>query len=140
MGYAVELYFDPGSESAVRRIWSGIADEFGLSAMSDKRCKASCLSRRVFRRCRPSQLPPKAARVCQVTGPIRVPIGQCRDISDCRGCGIPGPCSDERVARLPRAVSHSLFQVWRLLLNLLPARQLGTALHRCHRSHGHRDW
>ncbi len=34
MGYAVELYFDPGSESAVRRIWSGIADEFGLSTMS----------------------------------------------------------------------------------------------------------
>lgn len=33
MGYAVELYFDPGSDLAVRRIWSGIADVFGLSTM-----------------------------------------------------------------------------------------------------------
>ena len=42
-----------------------------------------------------------------------------------------GACGDERVARLPRAVSHKLFQVWRLLLRLLLARELGTALHRC---------
>lgn len=33
MGYAVELYFDPDSDLAVRRIWNGIADEFGLSTM-----------------------------------------------------------------------------------------------------------
>ncbi len=33
MGYAVELYFDPGSDLAVRRIWSGIADAFGVSTM-----------------------------------------------------------------------------------------------------------
>ncbi len=33
MGYAVELYFDPDSDLTVRRIWSGIADEFGLSTM-----------------------------------------------------------------------------------------------------------
>lgn len=33
MGYAVELYFDPDSDLAVRRIWSGIADAFGLSTM-----------------------------------------------------------------------------------------------------------
>ncbi len=33
MGYAVELYFDPDSDLAIRRIWSGIADAFGLSTM-----------------------------------------------------------------------------------------------------------
>ena len=33
MGCAVELYFDPDSDLAIRRIWSGIADAFGLSTM-----------------------------------------------------------------------------------------------------------
>lgn len=33
MGFAVELYFDPDSDLAVRRIWSAIADGFGLSTM-----------------------------------------------------------------------------------------------------------
>ena len=33
MGYAAEIYFDPDSELAVRRIWSSIADAFGLSTM-----------------------------------------------------------------------------------------------------------
>lgn len=34
MGYAVVLNFDPDSDNAVRRIWSGIADGFGLSTIS----------------------------------------------------------------------------------------------------------
>ena len=34
MGYAVELYFDPVSDRAVRRIWSEIADGVGISTVS----------------------------------------------------------------------------------------------------------
>ena len=34
MGFAVELYLDPVSDRAVRRIWSEIADGTGISTMS----------------------------------------------------------------------------------------------------------
>ena len=34
MGYAIELYFDPVCDLAVRRIWSKVADGAGVSAMS----------------------------------------------------------------------------------------------------------
>lgn len=127
MGYAVELYFDPDSDLAIRRIWSGIADAFGLSTMLTNggrpHVSLAVYSDDLDHRSFLQELPAFSKSLA----PLEVQLGSVGTFSDRRGCRLPGTCSDARVARRSRTVSHSLFRVWRMFLSPLPSRELGTS-------------